>query len=72
MNNIMAQLRRKRKLSQVDLSEMVGVSRISISKIENCKCVPSLKLANDIAKAFNLTLYEVFDLDGTGTFKKLK
>lgn len=50
------------------LAGIVGVSRISISKIETGKCVPGLKLASDIAHALDKSLYEVFDLDKNGAY----
>lgn len=49
MNNRIAQLRKALGLSQMKLANIVGVSRISISKIETGKCVPGLKLASNIA-----------------------
>lgn len=68
MKNRIAELRKPLGLSQLKLSEIVGVSRISISKIETGKCIPGLKLASDIADALDKSLYEVFDLDGTGAY----
>lgn len=40
-------------------------------KIENEKVIPSLKLANDIANALGVSLYEIFDLtsDESYSFK---
>ncbi len=68
MNNRIAQLRKALGLSQMKLAEIVGVSRISISKIETGKCIPGLKLASDIADALDKSLYEVFDLDKNGAY----
>lgn len=68
MNNRIAQLRKALGLSQMKLANIVGVSRISISKIETGKCVPGLKLASNIADALGKSLYEVFDLDNSGAF----
>lgn len=68
MNNRIAQLRKALGLSQMKLANIVGVSRISISKIETGKCVPGLKLASNIADALDKSLYEVFDLDNSGAF----
>ena len=46
----------------------MGVSRISINKIETEKTRPSLKLAHDIADALGRNIYEIFDLDGRETY----
>lgn len=69
LENRIEKYRKPLGLSQHRLGKKVGVSRISINKIETGKTVPSLKLANDIAKALGVCLYEVFDLDGTQTFE---
>ena len=41
---------------------MVEVKRETIGKLENGKYNPSLKLAMDIAKAFNKSVEDVFEL----------
>ena len=46
----------------------MGVSRISINKIETEKTIPSLKPAHDIADALGRNIYEIFDLDGRETY----
>ena len=68
MNNRIAQLRKALGLSQMKLAGIVGVSRISISKIETGQCIPGLKLASDIAHALDKSLYEVFYLYNKGTY----
>lgn len=68
MENRIEMYRKPLGLSQHRLGKKVGVSRISINKIKTGKTIPSLKLANDIAKALGACLYEVFDLDGQGTY----
>ncbi|WP_308749265.1 helix-turn-helix transcriptional regulator [uncultured Anaerococcus sp.] len=45
------------------------MSRTSINKIETRKTIPSLKTANDIANALGICMYQIFDLDGEGTYK---
>ena len=42
---------------------------MSINKIETGKVVPSLKVANDIANALSVCMYQIFDLDGTGSYE---
>ncbi|WP_419567264.1 helix-turn-helix transcriptional regulator, partial [Phascolarctobacterium succinatutens] len=44
------ELRKERKMQQIDLAELVGVRRETIGNLENGKYNPSLKLAMDIAK----------------------
>lgn len=55
-------------LSQHRLGKKVGVSRISINKIETEKAIPNFKLANDIANELNTCIYKIFDLDGEETY----
>ncbi|QRG87196.1 helix-turn-helix transcriptional regulator [Bulleidia sp. zg-1006] len=55
-------------LSQHRLGKKVGISRVSVNKIETGKTIPSLKIANDIANVLNVCVYQVFDLDGTGRY----
>lgn len=54
--------------SQERLSKEVGVSRVSIHKIESGKSVPSLTLANKIANVLGVCVYCVFDLTETGSY----
>ena len=56
MKNRIEELRTPLGLSQYRLGKEVGVSRISIHKIETGKSLPSLKLANDIATAFGVCM----------------
>lgn len=45
---------------QSELAEMVGARRETIVHLENGRYNPSLKLAMDIAKVFNVTVEELF------------
>ena len=47
-------------MSQADLAEAVGVSRQTISSIENGRCTPSLELAMDIAYLLDMPIEEIF------------
>lgn len=69
MKNRIEEFRKPLGLSQHRLGKRVGVSRVSINKIENEKTIPNLKLAIQIAQTLDKCLYEVFDLDGTGNYK---
>lgn len=61
MKNRIRVLRAERRWSQAALGERVGVSRQAINAVETGKHDPSLILAFNIAKAFELTIEDVFD-----------
>ena len=69
MNNRIEEYRKPLGLSQHRLGKRIGISRVSINKIETGKVVPSLKVANDIANALSVCMYQIFDLDGTGSYE---
>lgn len=58
-NNIRL-LRAKHKITQEELADRVGATRQTILAIEKNKYSPSLKLAFDIAKVFDVGIEEVF------------
>lgn len=60
MNNRIKELRARENLTQHDLAKLVDVRRETIVFLEKGKYNPSLKLAYDIAKVFNLKIEEVF------------
>lgn len=53
--------REKAGYKQSELAEMVGARRETIVHLENGKYNPSLKLAMDIAKVFQVTVEELFE-----------
>lgn len=59
MHNRIKELRGEKGLSQSKLAELVEVRRETIVHLENNKYNPSLKLAYQIAKVFELPLEEV-------------
>ncbi|HLR35770.1 MAG TPA: helix-turn-helix transcriptional regulator [Tissierellales bacterium] len=61
MKTKIRELRAKHKLSQEELANIVGVTRQTITSIENEKYTASLVLAYKISKYFGLTIEEVFD-----------
>ncbi len=61
MKSRIKELRDKYNLSQKELGEKVGVSRQAINAIENSKFDPSIWLAYDLAKIFDLSIEELFD-----------
>lgn len=52
--------RKELGLKQSDLAKYVGVRTETIGRLENGKYNPSLKLAMDIAKIFNVSVEDVF------------
>ncbi len=53
--------RENANMKQSELAELVGVRRETIVHLENGKYNPSLKLAMDIAKIFEVTVEELFE-----------
>ncbi len=68
MRNKIEKYRKPLGLSQHRLGKKVGVSRVSINKIETGKVIPSLKLDHDISEALGVCIYKIFDLDGKETY----
>ncbi len=58
-NNIEA-IRKERNIRQEELARVLGVSRQTISSLENGRYNPSILLAFKIAKYFDMTIEEVF------------
>jgi putative transcriptional regulator len=63
MKNRIRVLRAELNISQDYLAQQLGVSRQTIHAIENNKYSPSLSLGMSIAKLFNKTVEEVFQMD---------
>ena len=62
MKTRIKELRARDSLTQVELAQKVGVRRETIVFLEKGKYNPSLKLAYDISKVFNMKIEEVFIL----------
>ncbi|MBR5322554.1 MAG: helix-turn-helix transcriptional regulator [Clostridia bacterium] len=60
MKNKIESIRKERCILQEDFAKAMGVSRQTISSLENGRYNPSILLAYKIAKFFNLTIEEVF------------
>ena len=60
MENNLARIRKEKKIGQGYLVEMLGVSRQTISSIENGRCTPSLELAMDIANLLEMPIEDIF------------
>jgi putative transcriptional regulator len=55
--------RAKLNLNQEDLARLVGVRRETIVHLEAGRYNPSLKLAYDIARVFNVKVEEIFSYE---------
>ena len=60
MKNRIEQIRKERGILQEDLAKSMGVSRQTISSLENGRYNPSILLAHKIARYFDLTIEDVF------------
>ena len=60
MKNKIEQIRNGMGIRQDELAKALGVSRQTISSLENGRYNPSIILAYNIAKYFGLTIEEVF------------
>ena len=65
MKNTMKVERAKKNLTQADLANKIGVSRQAINSIETGKYIPSTVLALKMAKVFQTTVEEIFQLEKT-------
>ncbi len=63
MINKVYDLRKKNKYTQEELAHKLGVTRQTIISIEQGKYVASLQLALKIAKIFNCSVEDIFDLE---------
>lgn len=61
----MREFRKQYGLTQAQLGEKVGVSRQAINAIETNKYDPSIWLAYDLAKFFNMLIEDIFDFEGS-------
>lgn len=60
MKNRIEAIRKERGILQDEMAKAMGVSRQTISSLENGRYNPSITLAYKIAKYFDMTIEEVF------------
>lgn len=60
MKNRIEKIRKEKGITQEDFAKTLGVSRQTISSLENGRYNPSIFLAHKIAKCFETTIEEVF------------
>lgn len=63
MTNRIKEFRARHNLTQDELAKKVNVRRETIVFLEKNKYNPSLKLARDLARAFSVTIEEIFIFD---------
>ena len=63
MKNRIEAIRKERGIRQEEFAKTLGVSRQTISSLENGRYNPSILLAHRIAKFFGMTIEEVFIFD---------
>ena len=63
MNNRIEAFRKARGIRQEELAKMLGVSRQTVSSLENGRYNPSILLAFKVARCFDTTIEEVFLFD---------
>ena len=60
MKNRIEQIRKERGILQDEMAKAMGVSRQTISSLENGRYNPSIMLAFKIAKYFGMSIEDVF------------
>ncbi len=60
MKNKIEAIRKERGIRQEDFAKAMGVSRQTISSLENGRYNPSILLAYKIARYFEMTIEQVF------------
>ena len=63
MKNKIESIRKERGILQEEFAKAMGISRQTISSLENGRYNPSILLAHKIAKFFGMTIEEVFIFD---------
>lgn len=60
IGKLIAECRREKKLTQVELAKLLGVTDKSVSKWENGKCLPDVSLYKELCSILGITLNEFF------------
>lgn len=72
LKNRIRVFRAEHRLSQSDLAERIGVSRKTISTIETGRFVPSTIISMLIAREFDVSVEDLFSLEGEDTSPKFE
>ena len=60
IGSLIAECRKDKKITQVELADKLGVTDKSVSKWENGKCLPDVSLYKDLCNILGITLNEFF------------
>ncbi len=60
MKNHIEEIRKQKGIRQEELAKALGVSRQTISSLENGRYNPSIQLAFKLARYFHVTIEELF------------
>ncbi len=63
LDNNIAKLRSKQKISQQELADAIGVSRKTISTVETGRFTPSVVIALKMARYFEVPVEKIFELE---------
>lgn len=63
LKNRIKEFRARNDMKQEELASLVGVRRETIGRLEKNKYNPSLILALDIARIFNVSVEEIFEVN---------
>ena len=66
MKNKIEIIRNEREILQDEMAKALGVSRQTISSLENGRYNPSIMLAYKIAKYFGMTIEDIFVFEEEG------
>ena len=61
IGNFIAQKRKEKNLTQMQLAEILGVSNKTISKWENGNCMPDYSIIKPLCKELGITVSELMD-----------
>lgn len=68
MSNNLKVNRKEMQLTQQQVADYVGVSRESYNALENGKVMPSLVVADSLARLFGVNLYELWTLESENCY----
>ena len=63
LKNNLKEIRTQKGITQIDLAEQVGVTRMTISSLENGRFCPTAKLAAELASLLEVKFEDLFYLD---------
>lgn len=64
VRNTLRVQRALRDLTQADLAELAGITRVSVNAIEGGRMIPSVLLALKLARALGVAVDDLFSLAG--------